>query len=118
MNDDNLYSVNRLVEFGMSFAIARQMVGAMNETITNMHIPGAMNSMQPTIPQFYYAIIDGNQSGPYSEQELSRLISDKKVHKETHIWKPGMNNWDIAQNIPDVLKLVVLSPPPFNRNDL
>jgi hypothetical protein len=75
-----------------------------------------MRPIQSNTQEFFYAIIDGKQSGPYSEQELSRLITDKKIVKETYIWKPGMVKWDIAENIPEVLKLVALSPPPFSTN--
>jgi hypothetical protein len=116
MNDDNFFSINRLVEFGMSIAVAQQMVQTMNHAITNMHVPGAMNPMQQASPQFYYAMIDGNQAGPFSEQELSRLISEKKIAKETYIWKPGLPNWEIAEKLPEVLKLVALAPPPFQQN--
>ena len=113
MNEDSFFSINRLVEFGMSLAIAQQMVTTMNNAMTNMHIAGTMNSMQPPQQQFYYVVIEGKQMGPFSDQELSRLISEKKVSKETYIWKPGMINWEIAEKLPDVLKLVALSPPPF-----
>jgi hypothetical protein len=51
--------------------------------------------------------------GPFSEQELSRLIADKKIVKETYIWKPGMPKWEIAEKLPEILKLVALAPPPF-----
>jgi hypothetical protein len=61
-------------------------------------------------------MIEGNQAGPFSEQELSRLISEKKVVKETYIWKPGLVKWEIAEKLPEVLKLVALSPPPFQNN--
>ena len=113
MNDDSFFSINRLVEFGMSLAVSQQMVKTMNETISNMHVPGTLNPMQSTPPQFYYAIIDGNQAGPFSEQELSRLIADRKVVKETYMWKPGLSNWQIAEKMPEILKLVALAPPPF-----
>jgi hypothetical protein len=113
MNEDSFFSINRLVEFGMGMAMAQQMVKTMNAAITDMHIPGAMNPMQTASPQFYYAIIEGNQAGPFSEQELSRLIAEKIISKETYIWKPGLVQWEIAEKLPDVLKLVALSPPPF-----
>ena len=116
MNEDSFFSINRLIEFGMSMAVAQQMVKSMNLTMTNMHIPGAMNPMQPAPQQFYYAMIEGKQAGPFSEQELSRLISEKKVLKETYIWKPGLTNWEIAEKLPEVLKLVALAPPPFQQN--
>jgi hypothetical protein len=112
MNDDNFFSINRLVEFGMGMAVAQQMVNTMNSAIANMHVPGSMNPIQ-TSPQFYFAMIEGSQMGPFSEQELSRLIADKKIVKETYIWKPGMPKWEIAEKLPEILKLVALAPPPF-----
>jgi hypothetical protein len=115
MNDDSFFSINRLVEFGMGMAVAQQMVNTMNSAMTSMHVPGSMNQMQIAAPQFYYVIIEGNQSGPFSEQELSRLITEKKVVKETYIWKPGLPKWEIAEKLPEILKLVALAPPPFNQ---
>ena len=114
MNDDSFFSINRLVEFGMGIAVAQQMVNTMNSAMSNMHVAGSMNPMQSPSPQFYYAILEGNQAGPFSEQELSRLIAEKKVVKETYIWKPGMPSWQIAEQLPEILKLVALSPPPFH----
>ena len=116
MNDDSFFSIDRLVEFGMSIAIAQQMVQTMNSAMTTMHVPGSMNPMQTAAPQFYYAMIEGNQAGPFSEQELSRLITEKKIVKETYIWKPGLSKWEIAEKLPEILKMVALAPPPFQQN--
>ena len=116
MNEDSFFSINRLVEFGMGMAVAQQMVNTMNSAITNIHIPGSMNPTETAAPHFYYAMVDGNQAGPFSEQELSRLIAEKKIVKETYIWKPGLLNWKMAEQIPEVLKLVALNPPPFHQN--
>jgi len=116
MNDDSFFSIDRLVEFGMGMAVAQQMVNTMNSAMTNMNVPGAMNPMQNLAPQFYYAMIEGNQAGPFSEQELSRLITQKKIVKETYIWKPGLSKWEIAEKLPEILKMVALAPPPFQQN--
>jgi hypothetical protein len=116
MNNDSFFSIDRLVEFGMGVAIAQQMVQTMNKAIADMHVPGSMNPIQSTQQQLFYAIIEGKQAGPFSEQELSKLITDKKIVKETYIWKPGLINWEIAEKLPEVLKLVALSPPPFQQN--
>ena len=113
MNDDNFYSINRLVEFGMSMAVAQQMVKSMNHAIGDMHVAGAMSPIHTSAPKIYYAMIDGRPLGPLTEQELSRLIVDGKVVKETYVWKPGMLKWDIVENVADVLRLVALAPPPF-----
>ena len=116
MNNNDFFSIDRLVDFGMGMAVAQQMVKTMNETMANMNIPGSMKTFQSEPQSFYYAIIDGKQAGPFSPSELSRLITEKKIVKETYIWKPGLANWVLAEDLPDVLKLVALLPPPFAEN--
>jgi hypothetical protein len=116
MNDDSFFSINRLVEFGMGMAVAQQMVNTMNSAMSNMHVPGSMNPIQTSPAQFYYVMLADKQAGPFSEQELSRLIAEKKIVKETYIWKPGLPKWEIAEKLPEILKLVALSPPPFQQN--
>lgn len=116
MDDSSFFSIDRLVEFGMGMAVAQQMVKTMNESMTNMYVPGAMNPMEKSEQKFFYAMIEGKQAGPFSEQELARLIAEKKVVKETYIWMPSLTNWKMAEQIPEVLKLVALTPPPFHQN--
>ena len=116
MDENNFFSINKLVEFGLGMAVAQQMVKTMNESMTNMHVPGAMNPMEKPRPKSFYAIIEDKQAGPFSEQELARLITEKKVVKETYVWMPSLPNWKMAEEIPEVLKLVAVSPPPFNQN--
>ena len=115
--DNSFFSMDRLVEFGLSMAVAQQMVNAMNQAMQNMYVPGAMNPMQPQASLSYYVIMDDKQSGPYSEQELLRLITDKKVTKDTYLWKPGMRDWEKIENVPDILRLVALTPPTFDVNN-
>jgi len=114
-DEKSFYSIDRLVEFGMGVAVAQQMVQSMNHAMQNMHIPGAGNPMLP--PQkpdhVYYAVLEGKQAGPFSETELARLINDKKVSKETYVWHVGLNEWKTAENVPEILRLVALTPPPI-----
>ena len=64
MDDSSFFSINRLVEFGMGMAVAQQMVKTMNESMTNMHVPGAMNPMEKPKEKFFYAMLEGKQAGP------------------------------------------------------
>lgn len=126
MNNNNFFSIDRLIEFGMSMAVAQQMVQTMNQTMQSMYIPGTMNPMtqaqssqvapmpQP-LPQVFYVIVDGNSVGPLSETEVMKLISSKQITKDTYVWKPGMSEWQTVENTPEVLKLVLLAPPAFNQ---
>lgn len=115
MSDDSFFSIDRLVEFGMGMAIAQQMVQTMNHAMSNMQVPGADRPLQPSTPPVYYVILDGQQAGPFSESELGRLVAEKKVNSSTYIWKPGMVNWQTADHMPDVLKIVALTPPTFKN---
>lgn len=112
MNTD-FYSMDKLVEFGMSMAIANQMASSMNQSLNQMQVPGAGRAMPTNTDNIYFVVIDGKQSGPYSLTELSRLITEKKIVKETYIWKPGMVQWELAENVSEVLRLVAITPPPI-----
>lgn len=114
MNDDSFFSINRLVEFGLGLTVAQQMVKSMNEGARQMHVPGAMNPMDQNLQdENYFVVFDGEQAGPFSKQEIARLIGEQKIHKETYIWKPGMPKWKMAEQLPEILKIVALTPPPL-----
>lgn len=117
MDNDSFFSVDRLVEFGMSLAVARQMVNTMNQTMQNMWVSGAQNTLTQSQTQVYYAIVDNVQVGPCSESELMKLVNQHKIKKDTYVWTPGMTSWQTADKIPVVMRLVALSPPPFEINE-
>lgn len=113
MDNDSFFSIDRLVEFGMGVAMAQQMVGMMNQTMRQMYVPGSIQSMPKPMPQIYYVAIDGQQVGPLNDSELSQLIIQKKVNKDTLSWVPGMNSWKPIEQVPTILKVVALTPPPI-----
>lgn len=116
MNESSFYSIDRLVEFGLTLGVATQMATSMNEGIQSMQIPGARNPMRPNAlaedHPLFYAALDGKAVGPLTASDLSRLIAEKHVTRETYVWKPGMTDWQLAESVPEVLKLVALTPPP------
>lgn len=115
MDDSNFFSIDRLVEFGMSAAIAQQMVASMNQQFQQMHIPGSIQTMpRPTPPPaVYYVAINGEATGPMDEKELARLIYTKQVTKESLCWMPGMAEWQPIERVPAILRIVALTPPPL-----
>ena len=121
MDESSFYSIDRLVEFGLTLGVATQMASSMNASLQAMQIPGARNPMQPNAltedQPLFYAVLDGKSVGPLAISELSRLIAEKRVTKETYVWKPGMPDWQLAENVPEVLKLVALTPPPVPTTD-
>jgi hypothetical protein len=115
MNDDTFFSIDRLVEFGLGMSIAQQMVQSMNLALQNTYIPGTMNPVQGPLRHntSFFVIIDSKQAGPFTEGDMTRLIAEGTVTKGSYVWKAGMANWAFCENVPEVLRLVALCPPPF-----
>ena len=108
MNDFN--SIDRLVEFGLGIAVARQMIRTMNQSFTNMVVPGAGN--QPFInPKTYFAVIEGKQVGPLLVDELKKLIAENKMNGQSLIWTQGLPSWKFANEICEINKLLIEFPP-------
>lgn len=114
MNNESFFSIDRLVEFGLGMAMAQQMVNVMNQSMQNMYVPGSIQSMPQAASQIYYVAIEGRQAGPLSDSELMQLIAQRKVSKDTLCWMPGMAAWQPIEQVPAVLKLIALTPPPLN----
>ena len=135
-DEKNFYSMDRLLKFGLTTNVAEQMVNSMNHSITNMIVPGAGNQMKQTqgmqmpgmqmpgmqpqqqelyvIPDIvYYAVVDGKQAGPFCETELARLINDGKLTNDTLVWHTGLGEWTRAENVPTIIRLVAIAPPPL-----
>ena len=81
----DMFSIDKLVDFGMGMAVAQQMVKTMNYAIDNMHIPNVGAANHPQMPSSsYYVAIDGQTAGPFPDGELMQLINQKKIKVE---WK-------------------------------
>jgi len=110
MHDDTFHSIDRLVEFGLGVAVAQQMTASMNQAIQNTRPPGPGSI---AAARSYHVVLDDKAAGPFSEHELSRLISDSKLTRASLVWTPGMPAWKRAEDVAEILRLVALAPPPF-----
>ena len=103
--DNKFSTLEGLMEFGMSMAIAQQMISTMNHCVNNMAIPGvALN--KPVPPINYYTVINNQQIGPMSEDELKNRIAAGSITGQTLIWYSGLSGWTMAQNIPSINKFL------------
>jgi hypothetical protein len=48
--------------------------------------------------------------------DILKLVKDKKLNKETFIWKPDMKEWKKAESFPELDNLFK-EPPPFIQHD-
>lgn len=117
MNDNNFFSADRLVEFGMGMAMAQQMVKMMNQSMQQMYVPGSIQSMpqpRPQQPNIIYVGIDGKQVGPLSDNEIINLVNNRTINKDTLAWMPGMPAWKPIEQVPEILRIIAITPPPIN----
>lgn len=115
MNNESSFSLDRLVEFGLGMGVARQMIRVMNESMQSMYVPGAENSMQQVVSKIYYVVIEDRSIGPLNDAEFMQLVAENKVTKNSLAWLPGMSAWEPIETIPEILKLIALTPPPLNN---
>ncbi|MBP3285365.1 MAG: DUF4339 domain-containing protein [Prevotella sp.] len=86
----------------------------MNRYMQQMYVPGSIQSMPKPMPQVYYVALDGQPTGPLNDSELSQLILQKHVNKDTLAWVPGMLGWKPIEQVPAILKVIALTPPPLS----
>lgn len=116
MNDNSFFSIDRLVEFGLGMSMAQQMVQTMNQSMQQMHVPGSIQTMPTPQIQPFYVAVDGQSVGPLTEGDFTRLVVNKQVTKDTLVWMPGMLGWKPIEQVPSILKIIALAPPPIPIN--
>ncbi|MCL2007972.1 MAG: DUF4339 domain-containing protein [Treponema sp.] len=118
MGSNTGFSMDRLLEFGMNAAVAGQVMRNMNQTMseTMQPWPASMKGPGTTMPpsHLYYVALDGKQAGPFSETEIIRLVNEKRITKDTLVWHQGMPAWKRAEDLPEMLRIIALAPPPLN----
>lgn len=65
-------------------------------------------------PEWYYVGHYG-QLGPLTFQQISELVSDGVIDRETYLWRPGMADWQPAMSVAelrDKFGAVPQQPPP------
>lgn len=116
MDNNSFFSIDRLVEFGMGMAMAQQMVQMMNRTMMQMYVPGSVNTMPAVQSVTFYVAVNGQQIGPITESEFTQMVINKQITKDTLAWIPGMLAWKPIEQIPAILKVIAVTPPPIPQS--
>ncbi len=105
-------SLDKLMELGMSMALARQMMDTMNYTMEHTRVAGVNATPAQQMPsaaqETWYAAINGHQAGPLSYSELKALVNNGSLTANTLLWCPGMTAWKRALDLPVINKLLLL----------
>ncbi|MBR5395692.1 MAG: SPFH domain-containing protein [Bacteroidaceae bacterium] len=92
----------------MGGAMGQQMAGMMQNLGQQMQ--GVMNT-PPPIPNIqYHVVVNGAQAGPFTLPELQQMAQKGQFTKQSYVWKPGMANWDLVGNVPELSILFIPVP--------
>lgn len=88
---------------GMGFAMANQM----GQTF----VGGQQQATPPALT--FYAVINGQQAGPYDMSTLKQMAKQNQLNKEILVWREGMANWTSAGQVPELNDVFGSVPPPI-----
>lgn len=59
----------------------------------------------------WFAVIAGQQTGPYSDEQIQDLIKQGRVVRDTMVWCEGMSNWCKATEVQGLVPSSHMPPP-------
>ena len=98
---------------GMGLAMANTMMNNMNQGNQQQQYQqgGAVPPPMPPALTFF-AVVNGQQAGPYDLNVLKQLASNGTLTKDTLVWREGMANWSAAGQVPELTQVFGATPPP------
>nr|WP_322624777.1 SPFH domain-containing protein [uncultured Flavobacterium sp.] len=98
------------------FNTAGLMTGmALGGTMANQ-MGGMMGNIQNTPPPppviAYHIALNGQQSGPFTVEQLKGFVTTGQFTPRHYLWKQGMAGWELAESIPEFSAIFGQVPPP------
>lgn len=119
--EDSSHFIEKMMELGIGMSMIKQMPGLIEGAMPKMGTPMQSQSQMaqgqtivpPPLPTQQeattYIVADNTQAGPFTEQELIKLIQNDLLKQDTWVWKQGMPKWMSASQVPDVNKLFLMA---------
>ncbi len=101
--------INAGLGLGAGLSLGKSMGNEFGQTGSNLNT----NPIPPPIQTHYFFVIDGKQSQPFLLDNISDLISNNIITKDTLTWKQGLTGWVKANDISELSPLFIQSPPPL-----
>ncbi len=96
----------------MGGAMGQQMAGMMNNMGQN--IQNALNTPPPVPGNIaVYVAVNGQQTGPFTLQQLQQMAAAGQFTAQSLVWKQGMPQWAAASTLPELASLFAPPVPPI-----
>jgi len=101
---------------GGGFSPIGIMTGMAMGRVMGNQMEGMMGNMPNTPPPppltTYHIALNGQQSGPYTIEQLKNFAHTGQFTKQHHVWKQGMAAWELAETAPGMSAVFSEVPPP------
>lgn len=104
-NSGCLNPAGMMMGMGIGGAMGNQIGGMMGNLNKN-------NTPPPAQTIVFHIANNGQQSGPFSLEQLKQLLKSNQFTNNYHVWKEGMTGWELANNVPEIAILFSSVPPP------
>lgn len=94
-------------------AVGQNIAGTMNNIMNGAN--QSTNTPPPVPTEMYYVVVNGQTTGPFDKKILEKMALEKTFTKESLVWKKGMEDWEVAENVKE-LKDIFDSVPPAIPN--
>ena len=89
--------------------VGKQITGTIGNLFGGLFKP-AQQTTPPPIPVVeYYVAINGQQAGPFSTEKLVEMRQQGTFKPESLVWKTGMENWEKAEDVPELAPVLSFS---------
>ncbi len=74
--------------------------------------PAPMAPPPPPMEKVWHIAISGETTGPFSKAAMGRKVSDGSLGRDSYVWTPGQDGWQMAEDVPELAQLFTVLPPP------
>lgn len=112
-NGDGFNMAAMMASMAVGGAVGQNIAGSVNSMMSGINQPIQSNVTPPPITNStYYVAINGKATGPFNVATLKQMLNQGQFSSESLVWKEGMTNWMMANQV-DELKTLFVSIPPI-----
>lgn len=98
--------------FGVGGAFGAQM-GAITDVMhAQPQTQGSVPPPPPVMNNVYHILVNNQNLGPFEMKVLVQKVQTGELTPDTYVWKPGMPQWAVASQCPELQSLFSPVPPP------
>lgn len=111
-NGDGFNMAAMMASMAVGGAVGQNIAGSVNSMMSGINQPIQSNVTPPPITNStYYVAINGQATGPFNVATLKQMLNQGQFSSESLVWKEGMTNWMMANQVDELKSLFVSIPP-------